>query len=151
LRGTPVWFFSSGPLDDSAEREAIPPTKQVAILMERVGAQGHATFGGRLTPDAHGFPASAMAKTRAGDWRNPDRIRAWAREIGRALPVARPGVVIAQPGRSITRLVLHAITAWAICAAMMLALLTWTPLTAALVGNAIVSPVLFALVARHYF
>jgi menaquinone-dependent protoporphyrinogen oxidase len=66
LRGVPVWFFSSGPLDESAEHNAIAPTRQVTTLMERVGAQGHVTFGGRLTPDAHGFPASAMAKyTRA--------------------------------------------------------------------------------------
>ena len=74
LRRIPVWFFSSGPLDDSADQAVIPPTRQVAVLAERVGAQDHVTFGGRLAPDAHGFPASAMAKTRSGDWRNPDRI-----------------------------------------------------------------------------
>jgi hypothetical protein len=56
--------------------------------MERVGAVGHATFGGRLSPDAHGFPASARAKTRAGDWRNPARIRAWAVDIARAAIMA---------------------------------------------------------------
>ena len=91
LRSVPVWFFSSGPLDDSADRQIIPPTRQVEILMERVGAQGHVTFGGRLLPDARGFPASAMAKKRAGDWRRPDTIRSWANEIARALPTARPG------------------------------------------------------------
>ena len=101
LRSVPVWFFSSGPLDDSADRQIIPPTTQVEILMERVGAQGHVTFGGRLLSDARGFPASAMAKKRAGDWRRPDTIRSWANEIARALPTARPGVVIAQPGRSL--------------------------------------------------
>jgi len=52
LRGVRVWFVSSGPLDDSAGREVIPPTRQVEILMERVGAQKHFTFGGRLAPDA---------------------------------------------------------------------------------------------------
>jgi menaquinone-dependent protoporphyrinogen oxidase len=40
LRLMPVWFFSSGPLDDSADRQVIPPTRQVEVLMERVGAQG---------------------------------------------------------------------------------------------------------------
>jgi hypothetical protein len=28
-----------------------------------------------------GFPASAMAKTHAGDWRDPERIRGWAAEV----------------------------------------------------------------------
>jgi menaquinone-dependent protoporphyrinogen oxidase len=32
LRKVPVWFFSSGPLDDSADRTEIPPTRQVADL-----------------------------------------------------------------------------------------------------------------------
>jgi len=62
LRRVPVWFFSSGPLDDCAERGTIPPTREVRALMDRVGAQGHVTFGGQLAPDARGFPASAMAK-----------------------------------------------------------------------------------------
>lgn len=59
--------------------------------MERVGAIGHATFGGRLAPDARGFPAAARAKRLAGDWRNESRIREWAREVARRLPFARPG------------------------------------------------------------
>jgi hypothetical protein len=39
-----VWFFSSGPLDDSAERQEIPPMESVRKLMARVGARGHCTF-----------------------------------------------------------------------------------------------------------
>ena len=74
LRRIPVWLFSSGPLDNSADVRSIPPVKDVAVLMERVGALGHATFGGKLPADAKGFPASAMAKEHAGDWRNPDRV-----------------------------------------------------------------------------
>ncbi|OBH05800.1 hypothetical protein A5696_25190 [Mycobacterium sp. E2699] len=77
LRGLPVWLVSSGPLDDSAEKRDIPPTAQVAKLLHRVGARGHVTFGGRLEPDAKGFPASAMAKKRAGDWRSPAHVRRW--------------------------------------------------------------------------
>jgi len=76
LRHIPVWLFSSGPLDDSADHDAIAPTRDVAVLMERVGALGHATFGGRLSADAKGFPASAMARKRSGDWRNPAAGRA---------------------------------------------------------------------------
>lgn len=71
----PVWLVNSGPLDDSAEQRDIPPTAQVAKLASRVGARGHVTFGGRLEPGAKGFPASAMAKTEAGDWRSPAHVR----------------------------------------------------------------------------
>jgi menaquinone-dependent protoporphyrinogen oxidase len=83
LETVPVWMFSSGPLDDTALDSEIPPVAHVAELIERVGARGHATFGGRLLPDATGFPASAMAKTMSGDWRDPDRIFTWAERIVR--------------------------------------------------------------------
>lgn len=85
LRQRPTYFFSSGPLDDSALSTDIPPVKGVQALVERTGARGHVTFGGRLTPDAKGFPASAMAKKRAGDWRNSDQVRRWARTIAMQL------------------------------------------------------------------
>jgi menaquinone-dependent protoporphyrinogen oxidase len=80
-----VWLFSSGPLDDSATTGEIAPIAQVQDLLQRVGARGHATFGGRLAPDAKGLPASAMAKTRAGDWRDPTRIRSWAATVAQEL------------------------------------------------------------------
>ena len=81
LRELPVWLVSSGPLDDSAEERDIPPTAQVAKLIRRVGARGHVTFGGRLEPDAKGFPASAMAKKTAGDWRSPAHVRRWVTTV----------------------------------------------------------------------
>ena len=85
LRGRQVWLFSSGPLDDSASRTEIPPTPEVQQWMAFVGAEGHATFGGRLTPDARGFVASRMARTKAGDWRDPAHIARWAREVARQI------------------------------------------------------------------
>jgi len=85
LRKRPTYFFSSGPLDDSAAQGEIPPVKGVDRLMRRVGARGHATFGGRLSPDAKGFPASAMAKKHAGDWRDPEQVGTWARSIAAQL------------------------------------------------------------------
>jgi len=81
LRERPVWLVSSGPLDDSAVAKEIPPVKQVARAMSKIGARGHVTFGGRLEVDAKGFPASAMAKTRAGDWRDRDHVHRWASGI----------------------------------------------------------------------
>lgn len=81
LRSTEVWFFSSGPLDDSATRREIEPVGQVRRLMARVGAHVHATFGGRLTPDAPGFMARAMAKKLAGDWRDETVVAHWVDHI----------------------------------------------------------------------
>jgi menaquinone-dependent protoporphyrinogen oxidase len=77
LQTLPVWLVSSGQLDDSATQHDIPPTSQVKKLAARVGARDHVTFGGRLAPDAKGFPASAMAKTKVGDWRDPAHVRSW--------------------------------------------------------------------------
>jgi len=81
LQKRPTYFFSSGPLDDSAAKGDIAPVKGVQALMDRVGARGHVTFGGRLSPDARGFPASAMAKNLSGDWRDAGHVREWVRAI----------------------------------------------------------------------
>jgi len=81
LRDRPVVFFSSGPLDDSATTQPIPPTKQVRRLMDRVGSTEHMTFGGKLDQDATGFPAHAMVKEHAGDWRDQSQVTAWAHHI----------------------------------------------------------------------
>ncbi len=94
LRKRPTYFFSSGPLDDSAGKGDIPPVKGVQALMERVGAREHVTFGGRLSPDAKGFPASAMAKNRAGDWRDVGQVREWVRSIA---PELRTSVAALHP------------------------------------------------------
>jgi menaquinone-dependent protoporphyrinogen oxidase len=81
LRTLPVWLVSSGPLDDSATDRDIPPTPQVKKLAERINARGHVTFGGRLSPDATGFPAGAMAKTQAGDWRDAAHVQRWVASV----------------------------------------------------------------------
>lgn len=81
LQERPVWLVSSGPLDDSAAQGDIPPVKQVAAAMSKIHARGHATFGGRLEADAKGFPASAMAKKNAGDWRDPSHVHRWATSV----------------------------------------------------------------------
>ena len=73
LRTKPVWIFSSGPLDDSALEKDIPPIKSVSRLVDRVGARGHVTFGGRLENESRGLPV--------GDWRNAEHVRRWAEEI----------------------------------------------------------------------
>ena len=84
LQQRPVWFFSSGPLDDSARDHEVAPPRLVARLARLVGVQQHKTFGGRLTPGVN----SALA-TR-GDFRDLPGARTWARKVGvelTAIPV----------------------------------------------------------------
>ena len=90
LKDLPVFFFSSGPLDDSAAQQTIPPVRSVEKLMARVGAGGHMTFGGRMPADARGFPASAMAKDNAGDWRDPDHVDRWIAQVVSQLEATHP-------------------------------------------------------------
>jgi menaquinone-dependent protoporphyrinogen oxidase len=56
--------------------------------MDRVGAQGHATFGGRLEENVKGYPASAIAKKHAGDWRDRGQVRRWANGVANTLTSA---------------------------------------------------------------
>jgi menaquinone-dependent protoporphyrinogen oxidase len=151
LRRIPVWLFSSGPLDDSADRADIPPATQVAVLMERIGALGHTTFGGRLLADATGFPASAMAKKRSGDWRNQRRIQTWAADIAAALPEARPGPAVDPPARSLGRLVAHGVAGWAVCAVLMAGLMQVAGIGPAIAIHAVAAPLIFVGIAVHYF
>jgi menaquinone-dependent protoporphyrinogen oxidase len=110
LRRRPVWMFSSGPLDASAADGELPPPGQVATLMDRVGALGHVTFGGRLSPEhATSGMAAAMAKRQSGDWRDPARIRAWAGELVRLLPSAQPRPATEPPARGLPRLLAYGV------------------------------------------
>lgn len=151
LQRVPVWMFSSGPLDSSAQRAEIAPVSQVSVLMERAGALGHATFGGRLAPDATGFPARAMARTQSGDWRDPAQIRAWTTDIVKRLPSAKPATPLVHPARCIPRLIAHGTAGWSACTVLMAALLTTLGTTPAIALHAIAAPVIFAAIARHYF
>jgi menaquinone-dependent protoporphyrinogen oxidase len=82
LAHMPVWLFSSGPLDGSADERDIPPVSQAAGAAGRLRARGHVTFGGRLADGAEGFVAKAMIRNgKGGDFRNADRIAAWGRTI----------------------------------------------------------------------
>jgi menaquinone-dependent protoporphyrinogen oxidase len=151
LRRVPVWLFSSGPLDESADRGATPPTVEVATLMDRIGAQAHVTFGGRLERTARGFPASAMAKKHAGDWRRPELVDAWAAEIAAALPSARPRPAVDHRGHALSRLFAYGVAGWAACAALMMGLLALTRAGTAVAVHAVAAPIIFALIAQRYF
>ena len=82
LRDRPVWLFSSGPLDRSAEERDIGPVPGAAKALERLGARGHITFGGRLGADSRGWIAKKMVQNgRGGDFRAPERVEAWAHSL----------------------------------------------------------------------
>ncbi|WP_434599977.1 flavodoxin domain-containing protein [Streptomyces sp. A5-4] len=85
----PLWLFSSGPLDTSAADRDLPPVRAVARLSAHLHARGHATFGGRLAPDAEGPIARMLLRHgRGGDFRDKQQIRAWARVIAGELITA---------------------------------------------------------------
>jgi len=149
LKAIPTWVFSSGPLDTSADDGQLDPPRDVRSLMTRIGAIDHMTFGGRLEKTAGGI-AHAMAKEHAGDWRNPERIRAWVQEIARELPTARPRPAETLHGHSLHRLFEYGAYGWAICALTMGMLLGLTRLSFAIAVHLIVAPVVFALLARRY-
>ncbi|NBM19813.1 flavodoxin domain-containing protein [Streptomyces sp. GC420] len=82
----PVWLFSSGPLDPSADERDIPPAPAVARIATRLDARGHATFGGRLAEGAGGFIARQLLKQgKGGDFRDRARIEEWAHGIATEL------------------------------------------------------------------
>ncbi|WP_406346759.1 flavodoxin domain-containing protein [Streptomyces sp. NBC_00648] len=86
LNHRPVWLFSSGPVDRSAEQHGIPPVRGVARQMDRLGAREHITFGGSLTERTPGFLARALVREgKGGDFRNPERIKTWAHHISAEL------------------------------------------------------------------
>jgi menaquinone-dependent protoporphyrinogen oxidase len=85
LATRPVWLFSSGPLDRSAEQKDIRPVRGAVRAIRRVNARGHVTFGGAISTDTPGRMAQAIAKKSAGDHRSRDQVEQWAHGITAAL------------------------------------------------------------------
>jgi menaquinone-dependent protoporphyrinogen oxidase len=81
----PLWLFHSGPLEveDVPETQALPD--EVGRLAETLHAREAVTFGGRLPEHPKGFVAKLMARKRAGDWRDFDRVADWANGVADAL------------------------------------------------------------------
>ena len=87
-----VFLFQSGPLGDEHADDAQPLPDRVANLASRLDG-GHAeTFGGRLKEDSQGMLAQRMVKNgKAGDWREPTAISAWADRVAdRLVPEDSP-------------------------------------------------------------
>jgi len=110
LARCPVWLFSSGPLDASAEESDPAPVPQAESAIRALRARGHITFGGRLSDDAHGWlgvVARRMASEgHGGDFRNPLRVRRWARDVAAELaslaPAPAPSMDGVRGGRGVT-------------------------------------------------
>ncbi|GGS89211.1 hypothetical protein GCM10010222_33390 [Streptomyces tanashiensis] len=86
LRHRPLRLFSSGPVDTSVYEHDIPPVRGVARRMRKLGAREHTTFGGAATADtSEPVARHMMNRGKCGDFRNPERIRAWAHHIGTEL------------------------------------------------------------------
>ncbi|MFF7313502.1 flavodoxin domain-containing protein [Streptomyces sp. NPDC008137] len=82
----PLWLFSSGPLDPSASQRDIPPVPWVQKAMARLDAREHVTFGGCLRDGAKGWVARMILRSgKGGDFRDFERIEAWAARIGHEL------------------------------------------------------------------
>ena len=86
LSRRPLWLFSSGPVGDPA----VPADEPVEapLLAERLGAQAHRTFAGRLRlADLALVERAAVRAVHAneGDYRDWPAIRAWARDIAETL------------------------------------------------------------------
>jgi menaquinone-dependent protoporphyrinogen oxidase len=84
IAGLPTWLFSSGPLGDP-EPSAPEQPAELAHLTATLQPRWHTLFGGLLDPDRLEFGERMImeaVKAEAGDYRNWDRIRAWAVEIG---------------------------------------------------------------------
>lgn len=81
LQGLPVWFFSSGPLDDSARSGALAPVPQVRELARVTDVRGHITFGGVLAHRPTGRLAGLFSYGPAGDWRDPRQVEEWVGRV----------------------------------------------------------------------
>jgi menaquinone-dependent protoporphyrinogen oxidase len=94
LRGRSVWFFSSGPLDDSANSGALAPIPHVAELARTVDIRGHMTFGGVHERRSTGRLASLLDYGPSGDWRDPRQVDQWADRIVAQLNEPRTTIVL---------------------------------------------------------
>ncbi|CAG6397213.1 flavodoxin domain-containing protein [Streptomyces cocklensis] len=89
LRELPVWLFSSGPLDAEVADRAPALVRGAVRVADMVDAADQVTFGGRLDDSARGFVARQILKQgKGGDFRDRDRIRAWASGIADQIAAA---------------------------------------------------------------
>jgi menaquinone-dependent protoporphyrinogen oxidase len=92
LAARPVWLFSSGPIGSPDPKPQGDPTG-IAELAGMAKARGHRIFAGQLDRNRLGIGERLMVgavHAPDGDFRDPEAIRSWAREIAATLT----GVVV---------------------------------------------------------
>jgi menaquinone-dependent protoporphyrinogen oxidase len=94
LRAINVWFFSSGPLDDTARSGSLAPVGQVQDLARRADIRSHMTFGGMFEAKSTGLLASLLAWGKPGDFRDPQHVTEWVEHIVARLGEPRTTVVL---------------------------------------------------------
>jgi menaquinone-dependent protoporphyrinogen oxidase len=92
LKQLPVWFFSSGPLDDSARSGALAAIPQVSKLAREIDIRGHVTFGGMLDKRPSGLLAMSAWRTE-GDFRDRRHVSEWVERIASELNADAPMTV----------------------------------------------------------
>jgi menaquinone-dependent protoporphyrinogen oxidase len=103
LRQLPVWYFSSGPLDDSARSGAFAAVSQVSALAREVDIRGHMTFGGLLDKKPSGL-FGRFTWGPEGDFRDSRHVSEWVERIavdlhGQLDPMVR---VIEDPAKPVS-------------------------------------------------
>jgi menaquinone-dependent protoporphyrinogen oxidase len=89
-----TWLFHSGPCGEGARDEQVQAPKAVERVVVSLGLTAPVTFGGRLDIDHAIGPVSRWMGAKgplSGDFRDWDRIRAWAAEIAHQLDPATTG------------------------------------------------------------
>lgn len=92
LQRLPVWFFSSGPLDDSARSGALAPVPQVTTLAREIEIRGHMTFGGLLDKRPSGL-FGKFAYGAEGDFRDRRHAAEWVERVATELKASPPTTV----------------------------------------------------------
>jgi menaquinone-dependent protoporphyrinogen oxidase len=90
LAERPFWVFSSGPCGEKPDPSWSEPPSTIRQA-EHLDVRDHTVFGGRLPLEPSNFVERAMVRNcppENRDLRDWDEIRAWAREIGSAIPTA---------------------------------------------------------------
>ncbi|HVS68019.1 MAG TPA: flavodoxin domain-containing protein [Mycobacteriales bacterium] len=103
LRQLPVWFFSSGPLDDSARDGSLAPVPQVSSLARDIDIRGHMTFGGMLDKRPSGL-FGMFAWGPEGDFRDRHQVAEWVARIAADLTADNESMVrvVGTDGRTVT-------------------------------------------------
>jgi menaquinone-dependent protoporphyrinogen oxidase len=103
LHRVPVWFFSSGPLDDSASSGAVAPIPQVRDLARKFDIRSHMTFGGVLEKRASGRLSAFLSYGDVGDWRDRAQVAQWADRIVVQAAELRTTIVLPDPDSPLRR------------------------------------------------